>query len=133
MKTRDLVDNGKGGLIESWRECPSCCQCYQCQVALDMANALLSFINKNYPGSKVIKMGVFTMIINTILSMDYWKNLELREEGKRAASQMISTIQGSGADINNVLTIAYIALARFSEADETRDGYKMGLHYYEKV
>ena len=29
--------------------------------------------------------------------------------------------------------IAYIALARFSEADETKDGYKMALHYYEKV
>jgi len=46
---------------------------------------------------------------------------------------MISMIQELGADINNVLTIAYIALARFSEADETRDGYNMALHYYEKV
>ena len=73
------------------------------------------------------------MIINTILSMDYWKKLELRVEGKRAASQMISTIQEFCADINNYLTIACIGLARFSEADETKDGYKMALHYYGKV
>ena len=46
---------------------------------------------------------------------------------------MISTIQESGADINNVLTIAYIALSTFSEAGKTRDGYKMALHCYGKV
>ena len=46
---------------------------------------------------------------------------------------MISAIQESGADIDIVLTIACIALARFSEADETKDGYEMALHYYVKV
>mmetsp|Transcript_35031 Transcript_35031/g.61523 ORF Transcript_35031/g.61523 Transcript_35031/m.61523 type:complete len:423 (-) Transcript_35031:162-1430(-) len=136
-KTRDLIESGKGDLLEPWVECPHCRQNYQRQVALDMANSLLSFIDENCPGSEVLKLGGFSMIINTIDSMDYENiNSELREEGKRAASQMISAIQESvmsGEDIDNHLMFAYGALAEFSETDKTRDGYEMALHYYEKV
>jgi len=46
---------------------------------------------------------------------------------------MISAIQESGEDINEQLLFAYTALATFSEGDNTRDGYEMALHYYEKV
>jgi len=46
---------------------------------------------------------------------------------------MISAIQESGEDNNDGLMFAYGVLARFSEADNTSDGYEKALHYYEKV
>ena len=53
-KTMDLVDTDKEGFIEPWRECR---QHYQHQVALNMANSLLSFVNENYLGSEIRKLG----------------------------------------------------------------------------
>jgi len=46
---------------------------------------------------------------------------------------MISAIQESGEDNNDGLMFAYGVLARFSEADNTSDGYEKALYYYEKV
>jgi len=46
---------------------------------------------------------------------------------------MISAIQESGEDNNDGLMFAYGLLAKFSEADNTSDGYEKALHYYEKV
>ena len=131
-KTRDLLESGKGDFSESWRECPHCRQHYQRQVAIDMANSFLLFIGENYPGHEVRKFG-FSMIAHAIMDMDYGNNPELREKGKRAASQMISAIQKSGEDNNIRLMFAYGALAKFSEADKTSDGYEMAIHYHEKV
>ena len=48
-KSRDLLDADEDDFHEPWRECPHCRQNYQRQVALDMANSLLSIIDKKYP------------------------------------------------------------------------------------
>ena len=141
---RDLVDTGEKDSIEPCRECPHCRQKYQRQVALDMAESSLLFINENYPGSEVRKLGGLAMIIEAIGLMGFWKKSELREEGKQAANQTISAIQESGEDINDDLSgevinkhlmFGYSALQFFSEADNTntRDGYEMALHYLEKA
>ena len=58
----------------------------------------------------------------------------MREEGKQAAKEMISVIEGSDDDgVKHQLTDAYFALGQFSEADGTTDGYDTALQCFEKV
>lgn len=68
------------------------------------------------------------------MSLDYIENPELREEGKRAANQLIAVIEGSGDErAKNKRGLAYIALGNFAEAEKTENGYAAALSYYEKL
>jgi len=75
------------------------------------------------------------IILYTINNMDYEDNPELREEGKRAANQMISVIRASRGDSFATMhyEIAYLSLAKFSHADQTKDGHDMALLNYGKL
>ena len=59
------------------------------QVSLEMSRAFLSFVNENYPGVDAAKLDGLLAIAKAILRMvkhmEFREDLELREEGKRAA------------------------------------------------
>ena len=82
-------------------------------------------------------MNGLDVVVGTILRTMDFRNPKLREEGMRAANEMISIIEGSVDDdeCHEMFSYgcAYVALARFAEAEDTKDGYNMALHYYEKV
>ncbi|KAL7545630.1 hypothetical protein ACHAWF_008983 [Thalassiosira exigua] len=142
-KTGELLENGENGAflspckcLDAWQKCPQCHHDFQRQVSLDMLNSALAFINEAFPGHEFRKVGVYQAMLNTILSRDFDANPELREEGKRLASQMISIIEEESIhEKGNIVLLgfAYAVLGRLSEADKTKDGYDMAIYCLNKV
>lgn len=134
MKSAE-VERGEGVFaIESpWETCPCCHQKYQRQLAFDMANSLLSYIDCRYPGSNIKKLAAWPIIITAVLTMDYSGSPELRARGKRAAFSAIAAIENSNDTHNDALyqkmkMHIFINLAKFYKADKSQDGYRMALH-----
>ncbi|KAL9187140.1 hypothetical protein ACHAXT_010860 [Thalassiosira profunda] len=102
-----------------------------------MSKSLLSYIDDNYPPTtEIIKVGALTTIMQTVITTQgFERNPELREEGKWAATQMLEVIGRSRHTedeeyINGQRVYAQLALARFVEEEETKEGYEMALEYW---
>ncbi|KAL7547733.1 hypothetical protein ACHAWF_011010, partial [Thalassiosira exigua] len=137
-KTMEVHTKGPRGdlndIMEVWEKCPKCHQKYQRQVALGMARSFLSSV-EGVAYADIPQLMGLNMLLNIMHGMDYAQDPELREEGKRAATRLISVIQSSDegdfADMH--YNIAYLTLARFSEVEGTKDGYEEALQYYKKL
>lgn len=124
--------------IEPWLDCPNCCQHYRNQLALDLANELLSFVEKQYPdhewkNREALRCKLF------VLSSD-WTQLERREEAKQVASKILSMIEkmkmeNSSAAKKNVAIIelhTFSCLGLIALKEGTKEGAKTSMEYYEK-
>ena len=84
-----------------WEKCSLCHQLYQHELAVDMANAQLRFIEENYPLMNVVANPINHMRyadalkfkLVSIKTMDPGHNPVMREEGKQTAMKYLSMIQ----------------------------------------
>lgn len=139
-KTLEMMDaptQSDQNYNEPWTTCPNCRREYQRRVAIDMANALLSFMDEKYPGDELTKVYALHIIVAAVMFTDYRTSPELRAEGKRAADNVISILLESGAngrpEYFEYQLGAYIALAKLAEAEGTETGYETALDWYTKA
>ena len=80
-----------------WRKCTICHQRYQHELALELANSHLMFVEDNYPGKSSIDywryISALMIKIEAIKTMDYHNMPDLREEGKQTSYKMLSVTQ----------------------------------------
>ena len=133
------VNIGPSGILTSWTDCQNCKREYQGQHAIDMAKSLLAFIDEYYSSEEALvpKLAAYAIIVDRVTDMDYRKDAEIRHEGKHASSQIISMFPDPGSIDDGldekVMSQGYLCMAKFYEAEDTKDGYKMALQHYEIV
>lgn len=128
----------------AWQKCPFCHQRYEHELAIELVNSLLLFIEEKNPhtGSTDNKLYLFrymdalSMKIDAIRSMDpihgKHKNPELIVEGKRTAYKLLSVAQQMKMEGSQIL----VALPHVYVGDyeiESKDSYKEGLKHYRKA
>ena len=143
VELQEKVDSGvnidPSGIIALWSDCQNCKREYQGQLAIDMAKSLLKFIDEYYSSDEdcLPKLTAYAIIVDRVLDMNYRKDAEIRHEGKLASSQIISMFPDparidDGLD-EKVMSQGYLCMAKFCEAEDTKEGYKLAVQNYEIV
>ena len=145
-KSRDLGVGVHGDDLadfpNAWQKCSHCHQPYQHELAMELSNSLLLFLDENYP-LHMSPLNHFRHIdalsnkISAIMSMDYRNRPDLIEEGLQTSCKMWSLAQKMrlGADPTSVLVgKAYEASAHEQTGlfmTLTKENYKEGIKHYE--
>ena len=85
------------GLFEAWQRCPNCEQKYQHDLALDLANSLVLFVEKMYPAfnTPIAYLSIIAALQTKIeaLFMDSMYRKDFRMEGIKTANRSLALIK----------------------------------------
>ncbi|KAL7527594.1 hypothetical protein ACHAWF_002237 [Thalassiosira exigua] len=138
--------SGEEGSDVVWEICPSCKQEYQKDLALDLANTHLQFIEEVYTNPlqrDTLLVRALDYKARTIVTLDKGaeKSQQLRMEGKQAANKMLSLIGrvkkiGSEESTDMVEPYEGMALGHLGMLcymDFTDAGLKMSIVYHKRM
>ena len=134
-------------LSEPWIKCPSCKQAYQNELALDLANELVSFVEERHLGNQLVLLAALNQKLGVLMKGTYQQ--KLKDDGKETANRIITIIDSmrasfyytsyqrtDGALPRHVLVkegIAYHNLGAFTFHEGTKASAKKSVSYYKKA
>jgi len=97
-KSTEILDNPNSrNLLGVWRTCPNCEQKYQHDLALDLANSLVLFVEKMYPAfnTPIAYLSMIAALQTKIeaLFMDSMYRKDFRMEGIKTANRSLALIK----------------------------------------
>ena len=126
-----------------WRKCSSCHQLYQHDLAIDLANCHLRFVEEKYPGNSSMDqwryISALAIKLEAIKTMDCRNMPHLREEGKQLGQNVLSAARNmqSGASPWVLRRGRYYEAAahEFIAYFDTmsKDTYKEGIKHYQSA
>ena len=141
-KEKSMVSNSS----EPWSTCPNCNQKYQHDLAFDLADAALSYIEQRCPRNSKERMECDVLTVDSLLikieaiqtNNNCKTDPSLRAEGKRNATKLLSLVDKvKSRDNRNYAGMleecqakTHMAMADFHSMDKTEDGYREAIKYY---
>ena len=141
-KEKSMVSNSS----EPWSTCPNCNQKYQHDLAFDLADAALSYIEQRCPRNSKERMECDVLTVDSPLikieaiqtNNNCKTDPSLRAEGKRNATKLLSLVDKvKSRDNRNYAGMleecqakTHMAMADFHSMDKTEDGYREAIKYY---
>ena len=124
--------DGMGKFNEPWRECPGCKQDYQNELAIELVNELVSFVEEKYPDDKLKHLEALNSMLYALLPKQ-------KEEIQQIADKILSVVgQMKTADpslprlARRIEGHAYNNLGYIAFKEGTNESAKAAVEYFEK-
>lgn len=136
QKSQQRDGNGRvKQFTEPWRFCPNCKQMYQDELALDLVNEFVIFVEGEYPGDRQKHLWALDRKLHVHVT-----NLpEQMEEAEQITNTILSIIGRMKTDgssltkyIQRIEADAYSSRGLFAKRDGTKEGAKASVAYFEK-
>ena len=122
---------------EPWRECPSCKQNYQNELAVDLANEFVPFVEEKYPDDKSKHLEALNSKLFALLPKQK-EEKQQKEEAIQIANKILSVVgQMKTADPSLPTSIQYLEANAYNNLgaialnEGTKEGAKAAIGYYE--
>ncbi|KAL7475987.1 hypothetical protein ACHAW6_001880 [Cyclotella cf. meneghiniana] len=121
---------------EPWDDCPNCHQSYQHQLALDLANACIHFVERKFPASHVKRLTAYHRKLGRTAHLFGYNMSKQRKESERIAHKCLSIVEQMDKRDECTTVIAsdvYGILGNFELCSEggTEDSVRQAIKNYE--
>jgi len=146
-KSTEILNNPNSrSLLDVWRTCPNCEQKYQHDLALDLSNSLVAFVEKMYPvfNTPMAYLAMIAALQTKIeaLFMDSFHRIDFRLEGIKTANRSLALIKEMKTNASLVDELgsfeqiivdregmAYSQLGSFYTLDRTEASKQKAIYY----
>ena len=131
------TEKGKN-IIQPWRICPGCKQSYQNELAVELANTFVAFVEGRYPDDKLKHLQALRRKLYALVEMI--GSLQPKtEEAEQVANKIFSIIEQMKTSdpslpqpIQKVEASTYYCLGYIAFDEGTKEGAKSAMEYFEK-
>jgi hypothetical protein len=139
-KSKGWDGRGMIEFIKPWRECPGCHQCYQNELAVDIATKFVSFVRRKYPDDTRMQVEALYLKLYALIDMfDRLQPMQKREAGV-TANVLLSLIDRMKGYVESPLHMRYSQFeadtynthGRIAFDEGTEEGAMRAVAYFEK-